>query len=206
MQTLHAHGACCQLASNRDRSEGPTAAAPNSNFWRCCSWSPDGTCILAAQDDNILQVLAAPQDARKRNAAATSEAGASFSQLVSATTLSQSESLYACDWYPGFRAEDAQTACFAASCRGQPVHLWDSFLGTIRSTYRTYDQVDEVATAHALRFHPDGERYARTEVLAYCTVLLHARCIATYDTQCGLPKRCSRQARSRAHRAGSWPV
>lgn len=159
MQTLNAHGACLQLTSNRDNTDGPTAAAPNSNFWRHCAWSPDGTCVLAAQDDNVLQVLAAPQ-LRSDIKAAPASVEASISQLHAATAVPQTESLYACDWYPAFCAQDAQTACFAASCRGQPVHLWDAFMGTLRSTYRTYDQVDEVATAHAVRFHPDGERCA----------------------------------------------
>jgi telomerase Cajal body protein 1 len=159
MQTLDAHGTCVQLAANRDQASAPTAAAPNSNFWRQCCWSPDGTCILAAQDDDIVQVFAAPQ-LRRRLPDADDDGSPAVStcELDLALTVPQSESLYACEWYPAFRAEDAQTACFAASCRGQPVHLWDAFLGTQRCTYRTYDQMDEVATAHSLRFHPDGER------------------------------------------------
>ena len=172
MQTLDVHGSASQLTSNADTSTTPTVAAPNSNFWRHCSWSPDGTCVLAAQDDNVVQIFAAPHERRDARTEAaiefkanklsrSSNAPASkLPQLELAVVVPQSESLYACDWYPGFRADDAQTACFAASCRGQPVHLWDAFLGTQRSTYRTYDQVDEVATAHALRFHPDGERCA----------------------------------------------
>ena len=136
-----------QLASLRDRTAAPTAAAPNSNFWTHCTWSADGSCLLAAQDDDVIQIFEQPP-----------KTAASPLRLNPCTRIPQSEAVYATALYPGFHAADPATACFAASCRGQPVHLWDAFSGKLRATYRSYNLADEVATAHSLCFHPDGER------------------------------------------------
>lgn len=139
-----------QLTANRDTTSGPSSAAPNSNFWNRCAWSADGACLLASQDDGIMQVLAQPCE----------EASPSASPALLATiaAVPQTEAVYDAALYPGFNAAEPQTACFAVSCRGQPVHLWDAFTGSHRAVYRTYDHADEVATAHSLCFHPDGER------------------------------------------------
>jgi telomerase Cajal body protein 1 len=138
-------------------------AAPQSNFWRKCLWSPDGTAAAAVQDDSDIQIfhlsdaLLSAWHADGENNQALKEASGDSGLLHLKLRITQSESLYDCVWYPGCEWSQPQTACVAASCRGQPVHLWDALTGRQRSTYRCYDAADELATAHSLAFHPDGE-------------------------------------------------
>jgi WD40 repeat protein len=192
MQTLRGDGPFEQVVRHQGTESPFNGAAPNSNFWRHASWSPDGSCVLAAQDDSQLQTLRLPDIAlESQREQAPAYAGSAFTGKAStsptATALPplkriaatpQTESLYACAWYPGFHREDAQTACFAASCRGQPVHLWDALEGTQRGTYRTYDQNDEVATAFCIAFHPDGERCAPSVMQQPPRCCLSSPCLA----------------------------
>lgn len=142
------------------------ARCPHSSFWRSCCWSPDGGALLAVQDDSALQLfwkldgMLRAAEAGAGSAAPQSDTlrADSADQLDCSLRIPQSESLYACDWYSHADMSWPETACVAASCRGQPVHLWDAVNGSQRSTYRTYDAADEVATAHSLLCHPDGER------------------------------------------------
>lgn len=170
-------------AARRDEQAAPTQSAPNTNFWRFCAWAADGVHIIAAQDDDVLQVLRFAQCARDTDQAAgscatpaenggsqqdadTRRCAADAGALHTAARLPQTESIYSCACYPHFDVRDAGSTCVAASCRGQPVHLWDAFSGKNRATYRTYDHTDEVATAHCLCFHPCGDRCAQPSCAA----------------------------------------
>lgn len=184
-------GACAtQLASIQDTADSPCPAAPNSNFWRRCSWSADGTHALAVQDDSIIQVLTPPPVTTD-----SSHAGPAGARFYPVRRIPQGENLYDCAFYPCFCSSEPQSACFAASCKGQPVHLWDCFSGTQRATYRTYNQADEVATAHSLQFHPDGERCASwlpIEGWEEDTVMSHYPCRSLCTSGCHL---CHRRYR-----------
>jgi telomerase Cajal body protein 1 len=138
----------------------PTSAFPNSDFWKLCKWSPQGTHLFAAQDDDVIQIIQLPSVAVER---ALGDEQGSFDDvcpLVPSIRIKVGESIYDAKWYSACDFCDPQTACFAASCRGKPVVLWDAMSGKTRCTYRTYDHMDEIASAKCLCFHPDGERLA----------------------------------------------
>lgn len=44
----------------------------------------------------------------------------------------------------------------ASSSRDNPVHVWDAFYGEVRASFRPYNHLDELTTAHSLCFSPDG--------------------------------------------------
>jgi WD40 repeat protein len=170
MWTLDTAGRPQQLMARFDAQD--SEAAPHSNFWRKCLWSPDGTAAAAIQDDSDIQIFYVSEsllDAWRADGANSGEALSKASEgselLQFKLRIKQTESLYDCVWYPRCDWTQPQTACIAASCRGQPVHLWDACTGRLRCTYRSYDAADELATAYSLAFHPDGE---------WCAVALFA--------------------------------
>ncbi|XP_048476071.1 telomerase Cajal body protein 1 isoform X2 [Rhincodon typus] len=44
----------------------------------------------------------------------------------------------------------------ASSSRDNPIHIWDAFYGDLRATFRPYNHLDELTSAHSLCFTPDG--------------------------------------------------
>jgi WD40 repeat protein len=147
-----------ELLANTATSSTDPHKHPNSNFWKLCSWSPDGTCVLGLQNDERAHLFSLPSEV-----AATL---GSSQKLTSPHTLEPSlsvllgECVYDVQWYPACNFLVPQSACFADTGRGRPVVLWDACSGTSRCTYRTYDHADEVTACRSIFFHPDGERYA----------------------------------------------
>ena len=131
---------------------------PCSDFWRSCSWSPDGTSLLAVHDDNHAHIFTTPSEAAA--AALTSQDGspATPCKLRPSLSVHTGENNYGVQWYPACNFQVAQTACFADTGRGRPISLWDAYTGCVRCSYRTYDSADEVTACHSLCFHQDCER------------------------------------------------
>lgn len=46
---------------------------------------------------------------------------------------------------------------WAASGHEGPIHLWDAFTGTLRCSYRGYNNVDELEAALSVTFSADGQ-------------------------------------------------
>lgn len=46
----------------------------------------------------------------------------------------------------------------ASSSRDNPIHVWDAFYGEVRGSFRPYNHLDELTTAHSLCFSPDGSQ------------------------------------------------
>ncbi|EFJ43030.1 hypothetical protein VOLCADRAFT_106969 [Volvox carteri f. nagariensis] len=158
---------------------------PNTNFLKGVKWSPDGACLLTASDDNWLRLFDLPQDVRTAErldhgdlllpceAGADSPSTAAIydndgrasrsdaagpDNLSPALRMHAGETVYDYCWYSRMSATDPVSCCFASSCRGQPIHLWDACSGTIRCSYRGYNDVDEPTAAYSLAFSPDGGR------------------------------------------------
>lgn len=132
---------------------------PNSNFWKLCSWSPDGTCLLGLQDDENAQIFALPSEAAAATLSGSQELPSPHT-LRASLSFHLGESVYDVKWYPACNFMVPQTACFAETGRGKPVVLWDATSGTSRCTYRTYDHADEVTACRSICFHNDGARHA----------------------------------------------
>ncbi|GLC72449.1 hypothetical protein PLESTF_001248900 [Pleodorina starrii] len=166
---------------------GCAASCPNSNFLKGVKWSPDGACLLTASDDNCLRLYDLPQDARVAErlhhpdlpapdlaasdavpstsstamhggATTTADAASCLDNLSPALRIQAGETVYDYCWYSRMTATDPVSCCFASSSRGQPIHLWDACSGTIRCSYRGYNDVDEPTAAYSLAFSLDGSR------------------------------------------------
>lgn len=61
-------------------------------------------------------------------------------------------------FYPGYNWQEPATCCFITSSQDHPIHLRDAFTGTLRNTYRPYNNVDEVCHASSLSWSLDGSQ------------------------------------------------
>lgn len=84
--------------------------------------------------------------------------------------------------------------CHHLSLQGQPIRLWDACNGSLRASYRGYDDADEVTAAYSLTFSPDGSR-----LLAG-----YGKCLRLFDV--ARPGRdCSKLMTHRKKQDGSIP-
>jgi len=139
------------------RSPELAPRCPHSCFVSSCRWSPDGTSVLSCSDDNVLRVFPLASGVAATALGGTAPGG----ELAPSQAIEQGEAIYDADWYPAASALEPATLCFASTSRGHPVQLWDVASGLARTTYRTYNAVDEVTAAYCLRFHPDCARHVR---------------------------------------------
>jgi WD40 repeat protein len=61
-------------------------------------------------------------------------------------------------WYPFMNSNDPATCCFLATCRDQPIHLFDAYSGSIRASYRPYNALDEMESPTMVQFSTNGQR------------------------------------------------
>lgn len=134
---------------------------PNSNFWKICRWSPDGTCLLGLQDDDTAQIFSLPSEAAAASLSSTADKPHACT-IKPSLSVHLGESVYDVQWYPACNFMVEQTACFAETGRCKPVALWDACAGSIRCTYRTYDHADEVTASRSIHFHNDCARSVLT--------------------------------------------
>ncbi|VDI49225.1 Hypothetical predicted protein [Mytilus galloprovincialis] len=113
------------------------------NYFRGCKWSPDGKCLLTNSNDNKLRVYHYPTANTQ-------------SELKSSVTVKETDTVYDFCWYRKMSLEDPDTCCFLTTCRDGPVHMWDMANGHLKCTYRPYNHLDEIATAHSLALSLDG--------------------------------------------------
>ncbi|XP_002739867.1 telomerase Cajal body protein 1-like [Saccoglossus kowalevskii] len=122
-----------------------------ANFLKGCKWSPDGSCILTNSDDDILRIFNLPGEMYEGKYDDLPEMNAALS-------MAEGELIYDYCWYPMMTSTDPNTCCLVSSARDHPVHMWDAFTGELRCTYKAYNHLDEMATAHSLAFSLDGRK------------------------------------------------
>lgn len=145
-----------------------TPRPAGGNVVRALRWSPDGSCLLTASEDNVLRVFGLPEPVAAE-ACGVGAAGGSASEgepggggssgpleLSSALCISEGESVYDCCWYPLMSWAEPMTCCFLSTSRDHPVHLWDAYDGSLRANYVGYNHLDEVTPAYSAAFEPSG--------------------------------------------------
>mmetsp|Transcript_4588 Transcript_4588/g.13196 ORF Transcript_4588/g.13196 Transcript_4588/m.13196 type:complete len:424 (-) Transcript_4588:321-1592(-) len=138
----------------------------NGNFLKGSQWSPDGACLLTASDDNRLRIFDLPADvlvSRGLGNATESTLGhvaAAADSAVAPVSVQEGELIYDYTWFPGMSVADPVTCCFASTCRAHPIHLWDACTGSLRCTYRAFDDKDECTASNSIAFSPDGTHIA----------------------------------------------
>lgn len=159
--------------SSNSKTTGPRIF---NNVVKAVRFSPDGTCLLTSSEDHILRVFEVPHhlvydtptsfsvtaaaaadpDSNRINSTVNASNGNEWQPCLACP---EGETVYDQTWYPLMNARaDPLTACFISSSRDHPIHLWDAFTGQIRASYRAYDHMDELASAHSLAFSPFGDK------------------------------------------------
>jgi WD40 repeat protein len=123
-----------------------------NNFLKGVKWSPDGTCLLSNSEDHCVRMFE-PGDLH----ALTSGQGSiekKESNIPSgsppALSIPHGGTVYDFCWYPGMRSDIPSTSCFFTTSRDHPIQLWDAFTGEMRSSYRAYNNADELTAALSL--------------------------------------------------------
>ncbi|XP_042256787.1 telomerase Cajal body protein 1 [Thunnus maccoyii] len=119
------------------------------NYLKGCKWAPDGSCILTNSADNVLRVYNLPPEIYSYN-------WDSIPEMSPALRMAEGDTIYDYCWYPKMNSLDPDTCFLASSSRDNPVHVWDAFYGEVRASFRPYNHLDELTTAHSLCFSPDG--------------------------------------------------
>ncbi|XP_073510578.1 telomerase Cajal body protein 1 [Phyllobates terribilis] len=126
-------------------------SAGPENFLKGCKWAPDGSCLLTNSDDNILRIYNLPPELYSAEWDLLPEMGPVL-------RMSEGDTIYDYCWFPLMNSCDPASCFVASSSRDNPIHVWDAFTGDLRASYRAYNHLDELTTAHSLCFSPDGSR------------------------------------------------
>ncbi|XP_066975683.1 telomerase Cajal body protein 1 [Macrobrachium rosenbergii] len=129
------------------------------NFTKGCKWSPDGSCLLVGSNDKMLRIFNLPSRVACGDIQDESWFFEESSKHINpALTMKEGECIYDYTWYPAMHSSDAQSCCFAVTCRGCPVHLWDAWHGKLICSYLPYDHLDQLVAAYSIAFNLDGSK------------------------------------------------
>ncbi|XP_019863266.1 PREDICTED: telomerase Cajal body protein 1-like [Amphimedon queenslandica] len=123
------------------------------NYFRGCKWSPDGTCILTCNNDNILRLYNLPDELYS-----SPFPDDILPEMVPVVSAREGEIIYDYAWFPRMSSHDYATCCFASSSKNSPVHLLDAYDGRLRCSYLSYNHLDELISPHSLCFSLDGSK------------------------------------------------
>ncbi|CAH0520494.1 unnamed protein product [Peronospora belbahrii] len=116
----------------------------SNNFTKGVKVSPDGLCLLTNSDDHMLRLFEMNDD--------TCHSPTSLLQAKEGGTI------YDYEWYPFMSSTDPTSCIFVSTSQDQPVHLWDAYTGELRASYRAFNHLDELASAHSLAFNSVGTK------------------------------------------------
>ena len=61
-------------------------------------------------------------------------------------------------WFPLMSSASAESSVLLVSCGRNPIHLIDAYSGRTRATYKAFNHLEQLDSAHSLAFSPDGEK------------------------------------------------
>ena len=127
---------------------------PN-NLYQGCSISPDGLCVLTSTTgDYKLRLYNIPHSSFNEKTHAEIDTVEDWKTALSAQG---GDAVRSYCWYPHMNSTDPATCCFLATCRDQPIHLFDAYSGAIRASYRPYNALDEMESPTVVQFSPNGQ-------------------------------------------------
>ncbi|KAL3672901.1 hypothetical protein V7S43_002202 [Phytophthora oleae] len=131
-----------QLQFSASKEFSDSSPACSNNFTKGVKVSPDGLCMLTNSDDHVLRLF---EMSNETNASSILQA-------------KEGSTVYDYEWYPFMTSADPNSCIFVSTSRDQPVHLWDAYTGELRASYRAFDHMDELASAHSLAFNSTGTK------------------------------------------------
>lgn len=117
------------------------------NYLRGCKWSVDGTKVLTATNENKFYVYNFPQDVDTQS---------NVSEMRHSRVISETGGVYDYCWYN--QTSDPSSCTFLTTSKDNPIHNWDAKTGQLLSSYRAYDQMDELTAAYSLCYSLDGTK------------------------------------------------
>lgn len=138
-----------------------------NNFLKGVKWAPDGAALLSACEDNALRIY----DTASYATQAEPQSFHAPPIMSPKTTIQEAETIYDFCWYPFSFASMPGSSVVLSSCRDHPLHLWDAETGSLRATYRAYDQNDEISSAFSVAFSLDGAKYAQYCLFGHSSAL-----------------------------------
>lgn len=127
--------------------------AVKQNYVRGCLWSPDGSCVLSAVNNDGMHVFELPSDLYGVQEVSPQRP---VNLLDSAVHVRESTLVYDYKWYPGMHSSMPETSVWIASRQHEPIQMWDAYTGKLRCSYKGYNAVDEVEAALSLTWSLDG--------------------------------------------------
>lgn len=125
--------------------------AKDGNFLKGCKWAPDGLCLLTCSEDATMRLFNLPQACY-----GTEQLQGEPEAITSVLQVPVGEMVYDYAWSPLMNSMDPASCFFATSSRDHPVHIWDAFTGELRTTFRSYNNVDEIWAPHSIGFSHTG--------------------------------------------------
>ncbi|CAE8601274.1 unnamed protein product, partial [Polarella glacialis] len=129
-----------------------------NNFSKGSRWSPDGSVALAVSDDAMVRLYKVPDDPSGQNSSGPTPTGADPAALKPYVEVAEGGPVLDFCFFPGFTQGCPASCCFITSSQDHPIHLRDALEGSLRNSYRPYNQVDEVCHAFSLCFSADGSK------------------------------------------------
>lgn len=131
-----------------------------NNCLRGVKWSPDGTCILTASEDQMLRLFELPENGNEDLGSECAQGAEEYlrqpTELHSAVRAKAGDTIYDYDWYPAMDSSDPPTCCFISTSRDHPIHLWDAYTGGLRASYSPFNHLDEISCAYSCAFDLAG--------------------------------------------------
>ena len=131
-----------------------------NNCLKGVQWSPDGTCLLTASEDQQLRLFELPSEllAGEGDGDAAAPSGESDGELASTVCVREGDSIYDYCWFPRMNSDEPASCCFFGASRDHPMHLWDAYTGALRASYAAYNHLDEVTSTFSMTVDPTGTR------------------------------------------------
>ncbi|XP_075976757.1 telomerase Cajal body protein 1 homolog [Anticarsia gemmatalis] len=155
--------------SNSSWSRSAKAKEDLQPYLRGCKWSPDGTCCLTVVNNDGMHITELPTELYSGNVASNRM----INILDSIIHVKESGLIYDYCWYPHMNSAVPESCCWITTIQNGPIQMWDAFNGSLRCTYRGYDDVDELEPAISLTFTQDAKKI----------VAGYKKSIRTFDVQ-----------------------
>ncbi|XP_062566366.1 telomerase Cajal body protein 1-like [Saccostrea cucullata] len=115
-------------------------------YLRGCKWSVDGNMILTTTSDNKFYAynFAQEQICSQQD----------FSEWKPTTIINETGTVYDYCWFN----QASNPSFFLTTSKDNPIHNWDANTGELISSYRAYNQMDELSAAYSLCYSLDGRK------------------------------------------------
>lgn len=123
------------------------------HYLKGCLFSPDGCCIIAPVNGDGIHVFELPQDLYSQEEVSISREITTLKSVIYVPTVAN---IYDFCWYPYMNSQAPETCFWISTSQNEPIKLYDGFNGNLTASYRGYDNVDELESAHSVCFSPDG--------------------------------------------------